>query len=461
MVERAAGRGLSRGLRPWGLFGLTLAALSPATSVFITGAGLLHFAGTGAALGLIIGAVIAFLATLLYAELGAAYPSAGGVYPSIGAVLGPGPAFVVVCLSLLTSPAYIAFGALGLSDYLHVLLPAVPSRAFPAALILVPALLAVLNIRANVWVTGGALLFEVAAVTALAAAAGGHIMRPLSEVLAHPVILSAAGALQPASPLTLALGVVLGAMACSGAVWGAFFAEEMEGASRRIARVLGVSALCGALLVAAPLILVTLGAGDLRAILSDPAPLASFMIGRWGRGVGMFMSAAVCLAMFNNLIALMLVFSRFLYSTARERIWPAPVAGFLTRLHPTWRSPWAATLCLTAASLAFLLVGEPQLLVMLGSEVFTPIIGSVAILVGRPKGLTGKTTFGAPLYPAIPVLGLLISAGFILADLSDPGTGRRGLAVLLTVVAASSLGYWGWLRRRPAALINPVVQPGE
>ncbi len=58
---------------------LTLSGLSPAASVYITGSAVLHVAGTGAAAALLLGGGVVVLASLLYAELGAAMPRAGGV----------------------------------------------------------------------------------------------------------------------------------------------------------------------------------------------------------------------------------------------------------------------------------------------------------------------------------------------------------------------------------------------
>src|SRR5271165_1314260 len=117
---------LKRVLSPIGVMLLAFSALSPAFSVYIGGDGVLHLAGTGAALAFLAGGIAAAVLGLLYAEVGAAFPGAGGVYPSLAALLGPLLAFPYIILVLPLSLASTAFAALGMADYIRVLFPALP-----------------------------------------------------------------------------------------------------------------------------------------------------------------------------------------------------------------------------------------------------------------------------------------------------------------------------------------------
>lgn len=88
-MSEARSNGLARVLSPFEVLLLTLSALSPVLSVFIGGNGVLHLAGTGAALAFLLGGAFNFLFCLLYSEVAAAFPGAGGIYPSLTRLLGP------------------------------------------------------------------------------------------------------------------------------------------------------------------------------------------------------------------------------------------------------------------------------------------------------------------------------------------------------------------------------------
>lgn len=78
MADGAAAGGLRRVLSPVGVTLLTFSALSPVVSIYIGGNAVLHLAGAGAALAFLAGGVASAILTLLYAEIGAAFPRAGG-----------------------------------------------------------------------------------------------------------------------------------------------------------------------------------------------------------------------------------------------------------------------------------------------------------------------------------------------------------------------------------------------
>ena len=122
---------LQKVLGPFGVFLLTVSALSPVVSFYIGGDAVLHMAGSGAAVAFLVGGVASAILALLYAEIGAAFPQAGGTYPSLAALLGPMTSFPYVVLTGAVSFASLAFTALGLGDYVRVLVPGLP--LFPVA----------------------------------------------------------------------------------------------------------------------------------------------------------------------------------------------------------------------------------------------------------------------------------------------------------------------------------------
>ena len=438
-VKPRAAQALRRSLGVSQVVVLTLSGLSPAASVYITGSAVLHMAGTGAAAALLLGGGVVVLASLLYAELGAAFPRAGGVYPGITEVLGRGAGFVAVMLGLITAPATLAFLSLGLADYLRVLAPGLPKLPLAFAALGSAALLGALNIRTGAWVTGALLAAEMLALLVLTLAAGLHPVRGLGEVLIHPVVLGPQRQLVATSGWTLALATISGAYACAGSGLAIYFAEEMRGPFSRIGGVVAWVGLVAAVIVMIPLVLLTTSISHIAPILSAEAPIAAYLSVTVGPLVAYVTSLIVAVAILNNIIASMLAFSRFLYSTGRDDLWPGAVGAWTSRLHSHFGSPWVASLVLAVIARLLSLVGERGLLVLLSGEVFTAAMVAASVLRGRRRGLTGATSFRSPLFPLLPLIGFMIVAAFIAADWRDPTAGRPSLCLLAGVALSAAL----------------------
>ncbi len=437
--------GLDRALSPAAVMLLTFSALSPVMSVYIGGAGVLRMAGTGAALAFVLGAAVAAILALLFAELGSAFPRTGGPYPSITAVLGPRVGFPFVTLQILTTPAFMSFAALGLADYLRVLSPGLPAMPIVLVSLLGASAIAVLQIRTGALVTGVFLAVEGLALALLIGVALAHPARPVLEVLAHPVLLSG-GRLAPTPWATIGLGVIGAAWASAGANWAMYFGEEMKDAERRIGGVIAWTGVIAGLLIAAPIVLLVASAADLKGVLSAEAPIAAYMAQTGGPVAAALVSAGVIVAIFNNMVAQSMGLSRFLYSTGRDGLWPGPVNRVLSTLHPRLRSPVAATALLGVVAAVLSLAGERVLLVFLSGDVFTTLLISLAVLAGRRRGATGMR-FRAPLHPLIPLFGIALTAVFSYTDWIDRAAGRPSILVL-TAVFGLSLLYYGWRTRR-------------
>jgi len=446
---------LNRVLGPSGVMLLTFSALSPVSGVYLGGDAILHLAGSGAAIAFIVGGVISALLALIHAELGAAFPRAGGIYPGIGAVLGPPIAFPYMVLAIPGAFAFVAFTAVGLGDYVRVLAPHVPLETIAVGSIAVGALIAALNVQLGAAVTGVFLGIEVLALALLAGVALLHPVRPLQELITHPVMLDH-GMLKPVSFLTLGLATVSGVWVTAGANWAMFFAEEMQDAERKIGRVIAWVGFIAALIIATPIVLVLTSASNLEQMLGAEAPIAAYLAGTGGATIGALVSIGVIAALFNNVIASCMVFGRLLYSTGRDRIWPGPVNRLLSHLHPRFCSPMIATLIVGAIAAVATLLGEKYLLIYLSGDVSAYGLISIALLVGRPRGLLG-TQYRSPFFPVLPVFCVVFTALAVVADWMDPDAGRPS-TMLLTAVFLLALGYyWLNLRHRPATWLSAAA----
>lgn len=436
---------LKRVLSPIGVMLLAFSALSPAFSVYIGGDAVLHLAGTGAAVAFLVGGLAAAILGLLYAEVGAAFPGAGGVYPSLAALLGPLLAFPYIVLLVPIVFAQNAFAALGMADYIRVLVPGLPLLPLAFAGVAAATVIAVLNVRFGAVVTGVFLGIEATALTILTVVAALHPVRGLGELLGHPVMLDH-GVLKAPPPFTLALATVSGMWACGGASWGMYFAEEMRDAQRRMGRLIAWTGAIAALTIAGPVIVMLLSVRDPKPMLAAEAPVAAFLSQAGGPAIAGIVSAGVAAAIFNSLVACMLAYSRYLYATGRDGIWPKPMSRVLSYLHPRLHSPLAATLLLAGLSALTCLLGEKAILILVSGNVSDYLLISIAILVGRRKGVTG-TYFRAPLHPFVPFFGLGVTAMAIVADWLDPGAGRPSVILLISLFLAALAYYQLRLRQ--------------
>ncbi|MDB5419191.1 MAG: family permease [Phenylobacterium sp.] len=399
---------------------LTLSAETPASSVFVILPGVIAAAGTGALISMVAAGVVALCMALTYAELGSTFPSAGGEYAIVGSVLGPTAGFAVLGVNIANLLLSCAVLSLGAADYLGAFWPGVSPLAVALGALAVATGLGVLNIRANAAVTGAFLAVELVALAVVTVLGASHPIRPLTELVLHPVAQLPGGGLGAVGLGGLASGVVVGLFAYDGYGNAIYLAEEVRDVRRRLVRAvlwaLAVTAVAematlAAVLVGAPDIAGLLGAGD--------GMIADFTARAGGAALGRLVGGGVALAILNAVIALVLMTGRQLYATARDGVWPAALGRPMTAVHPRFGSPWLATLLAGACSAGLCLLPMKLLLTLSGSGV-TLIYAALAIACLRHgRGRAGAPGWRLPLWPAPPLLALGLLLVFAASSLRD------------------------------------------
>lgn len=430
---------------------LTLSCLSPVFSVYGPGSEVLQHTGTGAAVLFFAGIGAAAVWGMVYAELGSAYPYSGGDYVGVGSILGPAAGFACLALWAAVIIPINAFLAKMVATYVGQLVPGVPAAAVTFTSLAIAVALALLAVRTSALVTGIFLAIEMVAVSVLVVAGFWHVPGNIPALITHPLLPGADGRWIPVATGTMAMGAVSAAFATVGGNQAIAFGEELIDPHRRMGRVILIACLGGAVAIALPVIAVALSAGRDAAILRSPAPLSAFVASVAGPTAGRVLSAAVALAVFNALIAQVMFSARLFFSFARDEVFPAPINAALARVHGASGAPRIATLVAGTTSAACCLLSAPVLLVfMSGLVVYGLALVSVAVLLGRAKGLTGQSGFWrSPGYPLAPLLGLALSFVFAVADWADPAAGRPSLLALGAVLLAAILWHHFVLRRRP------------
>jgi amino acid transporter len=246
-----AGR-LHRRLGSVGLTLLALSCLSPVLSIYGVGSDVLQHVGTGAASLFILGISAALVWSVVYAELGSAYPYAGGDYVGVGTILGGWAGVVTLAIVAVTAGPSSAFEAKIISTYVADLAPNAPPALITFAAMGAAVAIGLLAVRWGALVTGLFLAVEMLAVLALLVAGFVHPARGLGTVLVHPMTLGASGLLVPAALSALALGGVSAVYGTVGGNQAIYFGEELEDPHRRMGRVILVAGLIGAFATSLP-----------------------------------------------------------------------------------------------------------------------------------------------------------------------------------------------------------------
>ena len=386
---------------------LTLSAVTPASSLFVIGPAVINGVGGAAVLAYTIAALIGIAVALCYAELSSAFPITGGEYAFVARTLGKPAGFALFVQTLISAVLIVAVLADGAGTYLAVIWPDINGRLVGVVVILFTTLIGCLHIRLNAWVTGTFLILEVAALAVLAALGLLNINQPVSS-LWTATTAGDGGVLVAASAGLVVSYTATALFSYNGYGTAVYFSEETRQATRTIGRVILLSLLITVMVELIPLIAVVLGTPSMAGLVGAQDPMSYFLQARGGTVINTVVSLGVALAVINAVLACTLQAARLVYSSARDRSWPAVINGALGRVHPRTKTPAMATLVVGAAA-AVLLATVPfdALLILTGATVLiTYAFVALSALAGRMNGSTKRAAFTMPLWPAMPIVML-------------------------------------------------------
>ena len=435
---------------------ITLAVIGPAASVFAIGSVALRQQGSGAFLAFLVAALISGCLAVGWAELGALYPTAGGLYGIVARVLGRRAGFLALFLQLTLFVIVLSAFALAAGQFLTAIWPAVSPRAAALAFLAVAAALAVAGIRINAAVAAALLVMELAIILVVSALGFAHADWSMAGTLLDPRTYGADGSAAPATLRTLLAGIVLGMGAYAGYGGAVIFSEETQGPRRGIVRAmlgaLGIAVVAELLAIAAAL----LGSPSQAELTTAPAPMTYLVHSLGGERLVTVITLALLVTFFNILLAGLLEYARILYSSGRDRAWPAPISRALGNVQPRTRTPVVATLAIGVAALALTAVSDFAAAVTFASLTVVVTFGLIALsaLVSRIRRPALARPYRMPLWPLPPVVAL---AGVTLTVVLQTG---RDLAIVAGIVAAGVLYDVVYLRPRRDThwiLLDPVV----
>ncbi len=412
-----------------------------------------------------VGALIALLGALTFAELGALYPRTGGQYEILRDAFGPATAFVfVVCNATAVQAGGIAIIALVTARHVGSALGIAAGGKGSGSGLLIPslvliALLAMFNVLGVRWgariqnATVAAKLLTLLFLTALAV-----VVPPLASAAVPPAGGAGAGAAAGAAHASLALllaAVVPTLFAFGGWQQALWVGGEVKNPARNLpAAILGGVAVVAAVYLSACWAYFRLlgfaGVASSTALAAD-AVARSFP--EWGSRA---IAGAVALSALGVLNAQFLSGPRLLYAMARDGRFFAPVGRASANGTP------AVAIVLLAVMSALLLIagGEDAISKILTGVVFVDGVffaltgASLLVLRRRQSSRTADATEGPPPsripgHPLVPLLFVLGETAVVIGAYVDPEV-RHAAGLGAAWIAGSLLLYLVRFRKRRA-----------
>ena len=179
--------------------------------------------------------------------------------------------------------------------------------------------------------------------------------------------------------------------------------------------------------------------------MTAPAPMSYLVRSLGGDRLVTILTLALLATFFNILLAVLLGYARILYSSGRDRTWPAPLSRALGRVHPTTRTPVVATLAIGAGALTLTAVSDYAAAVTFASltVVVTFTLIALSALASRRLRPGLARPYRMPLWPLPPLVAL---AGVAVTVALQTG---RDLAVVAGILSAGLVYELVYLRPRP------------
>ncbi len=441
---------LDRGLHVVGNVMMTISGVAPTASVFIIAPIAFLFAGTGAFWAFIIAGVIGVGMAFSYAEAGTAFPVTGGEWALVSRCLGRPLGFVSLVLMLISVIVIPSSIALGASQYLSVIWEQAADpmwqKLIAAIIMLAVGGLAVLQIKTNAIIQGILLGIELIAVGAITVLGFAQVHQS-GMVLLDPVIFDEAGAEMAVTFGMIMSAVVFAIFAYNGYGGAIVFSEETKGARRNIARAILWTLLITVLVELIPITAAIVGAPSLSEFMAAPSPMQYILTTLGNETVNTVISLLVFVAIFNSCLAIVVLMSRIVFGSGRDKVWPEPVSAWLAKVHPRFKSPWVAAIVMAVVG-AILCATTTKTYVITFTGVvlaFTYILIAGSAIAVRLRFKDLPAHYKMPLWPVWPCIAL-IGVIYMLVKLTQ--SQWKDLVIVVGAAVGALIYYYAYLYPR-------------
>lgn len=382
-------------------------------------------AGPAVTLSFLIGAIVAGLAAVCYAELASSVPTAGSAYTYAFATLGEGFAWIIGWDLLLEFALGAAVVSRGWSGYLADLFGLPPglfgeSATVNLGAVLIIALLttvAVIGIKMSALLTNTLVVVKLAVCLLIVGVGAFYVKtanwspfvppsRPAEteDVLKQPVIEAGLG-------IEATMYGTIGVLTAAAIVFFAYTGFEALANLGEEARrpqhdlkvgLLGALAVCAVLYIGVSLVLTGMVP---FADIDEGAPLAVAFSSIGLSWVGGMISLGAITGLTSVMLVQLVTIGRIGFSMGRDGLLPRPLGV----VHPRWGTPHRVTIggaTLIAALAAFVPISELADMVSIGA-LSAMIIVAIAVPVLRKQRPELSRPFKVPFSPIVPALAAL------------------------------------------------------
>lgn len=370
--------------------------------------------GSKILLAWILGAAISLCDGLVWAELGAAMPSSGGPYfylrHAFGAQsYGRAASFLVLWSAVLSAPLLIASGAVGFSQYLQYLWPALHEtglRTLAGTICLINIVLLYRKITTISVISIGLCILVIGTIVWIIIGGVQHIPSALLGQFGggHPVFDGTFGR-------GLGAATLIAVYDYAGYYNVCLIGGELKRPERTIPYSIIVSILLVAILYIA-MNLAILGVLPVQQSMHSGAIVADYMQAVYSVKYARVADVLILVASFASVFAILLGYSRIPFAAARE----GEFFRVFAKVHPTKDFPYISLVILGIASACACLLSLSTLisLVIVIQTMVQFLAQCVAVVLLRRRHAAGHSlTFRMPLYP-LPVVIAFLGWLFIL-----------------------------------------------
>ncbi|MFC6823777.1 amino acid permease [Halopelagius fulvigenes] len=380
--------------------------------IFVLPGTAIESAGWHAVLSFVLGGAIALLTAFSASELGTAMPKSGGAYYYVNQALGPLFGSITGWANWLGLAFASSFYMVGFGQYVQAIVGISGSLSLGFVTVSPVKMIALL----------GAAFFVF--VNYVGAKETGRLQNVIVGILVIILaVFTVVGALRadlsnlPAgkgfTPLVTTTGVIF--VSYLGFVQITSVAEEIQDPDRSLPRAIIGSVVLVTSIYA--LVLLTMTAAVEQGFIAEQQLAGNIAVVEVGRlllgpvgAVALLLGGLLATASSAN--ASILASSRINFAMGRDRI----VTPEINAIHNRFGTPYRAIAITGGLILLFIAAGSVELLATLGSVLHLIIYGllNIALIVMREANVVDyEPSYRVPLYPAIPILGVVLSFALI------------------------------------------------
>jgi amino acid transporter len=434
---------LNRSLSVIGNIALALSDITPTASLLVIGPAVIATAGSASVWSYLIGGFIALNVALCMGELGSMFPVAGGLYSIVTRVLGKPIGFLAM-LDYMGQAVFLpASVALGIGTYITALFPSVNTNLAAVVIMLLVTAIACVRINQNAILTGIFLVLELLVVSSMAVAGFTHLHQGFS-ILTDPKLANGHGGLAAVGTSAIIAAIAVALFSVNGYDSAINFSEETAGEASHVGQAVVFSASVGIFFELVPFIAIVFGALSLAAFLASSTPLTDVVGSAFGSTFQKIVIWGAIIAIFNASLAITLQFARIVFASGRDRAWPGPVNGILSRVWGTTRAPWVATLVVGILAAILCAQGTLVSVVTFTAVLIITLYALIAIsaLVSRVQQKHLPRPWRMPLWPVPPIIALV---GVILALTQQK---HSDLLIVAGIFVVGLIYYYAFIRPR-------------